>query len=223
MKRAKKLRILLIAGLVIGLGALLFRGQAEPDIEEGSTLVIEIAGEYAEARETPLLLRVLGERRRPFVGLLSRFAMARRDDRIGTVVLRIGGLRVGWAKAQDIRAAIEDLREAGHRVVAHVDVFGLGASREYYIATAADELQLAPGSAVALVGLAAEYMHLGGMWEKLGIEIDVTRVGRYKSATEALAGSEMSEAAREMANSLLDSIFDQYVAAIAAGRGISVP
>jgi protease-4 len=214
--------MLLIAGLVIGLGMLFLRGESEPKIEPGSTLVIEIAGEYAEAQETPLLQRMLGQGQRPFIGLLSRFAMARRDDRIGTVVLRIGGLQIGWAKAQEIRTAIADMRQAGRRVVAHVDVFGLGASREYYIATAADELYLAPGAGVALVGLAAEYMYLGGMWEKIGVEIDVTKAGRYKSATEALAGTEMSEAAREMADSLLDSVFGQFVEAIAAGRGLEV-
>jgi protease-4 len=219
MTLARTLRILLGLGLVLAL-LLLLRGPAEPEIEPGSTLVLELAGEYAEAQEAPLVTRLLGEGQRPFVGLLSRFAMARRDDRIDTVVLRIGGLGIGWAKAQELRSAVADLRKAGRRVVAHVDVFGIGASREYYIATAADELQLAPGSAVALVGLAAEYMHLGGMWEKLGVEIDVTKVGRYKSATEALAGTGMSDAAREMANSLLDSVFDQFVAGIAEGRGL---
>ena len=220
MTRGRLIRLALALVLLLGIASWLFGDPPEPEIEPGSTLVIEIAGEYVEQQETPLLARALGERRTPLVALLSRFSMARRDDRLATVVLRIGRVQVGWAKAQEIRSAILDLREAGRRVVAHLDVFGVGASREFYMASAADELHFAPGAGMALVGLAAEYMYLGGAWEKLGLEIDVTRVGKYKSATEAIAGQEMSDPAREMANSLLDSIYEQFVAGVAEGRGV---
>ena len=69
-----------------------------------------------------------------------------------------------------------------------------------------------------MIGLAAEYVFLGGLCEKLGVEVEVERVGEFKGATETLAEREMSEANREMANSLLDSIDAQFVAGIAEGR-----
>lgn len=221
MTRARKVRILMIAIVTVLLLSLLFRGQSEPSIEDGSTLIVEISGDYVEASGAPLFDMLFGERRRPFVALLSRLAMAERDDRIDTVVLRISGLGIGWGKAQELRDAIGRMRAAGRRVLAHLELGGLGGSRAYYVAVAAEEIHLAPGSSLPLVGLAAEYLHLGGLWAKLGIEIDVTRAGKYKSAVEAIAGDGMSEAAREMANSLLDSIFGQFVAGIAAGRDLS--
>jgi protease-4 len=75
---------------------------------------------------------------------------------------------------------------------------------------------------VPLVGLAAEYLYLGGVWEKLGVEFQVARVGKYKSAVESYTGEGMSEASREMANSLLDSTEAQFLAGIAVGREMSV-
>jgi protease-4 len=71
-----------------------------------------------------------------------------------------------------------------------------------------------------VVGLAAEYLYLGGLWERFGVEVEVERIGRYKSAAESFAGREMSDAAREMANSLLDSVDAQFVAGIAQGRDL---
>ena len=63
-----------------------------------------------------------------------------------------------------------------------------------------------------MVGLAAEYLFLGGLWEKLGVEVEVERVGDYKSAVETIAERQMCAPKREMANSLLDSIDAQFVA-----------
>lgn len=221
MTRGRRVRLLLIA-LAVLLGLSLFwRSEREPEIEAGSTLVVELSGQYVEATKAPLLGLVMGERRQPFVSVLSRLAMAERDDRIDTVVLRISRLQIGWGKIQDLRDAIGRLRAAGRRVIAHLELGGLVASREYYLATAAEEIHLEPGSSIPLVGLAAEYVHLGGVWEKLGIDIEVARVGKYKSAVEAIAGKGMSEASREMANSLLDSVYQQFVAGIAEGRGLS--
>jgi protease-4 len=221
-RRARR-RILLVAlaGLVLLALAIYLRGTGGPTIAEGSTLVLDLRGQYVEAAEAPLLSRMLGDRRKPFVNLLSTLALAERDDRLATVVLRIRDLSIGWGKAQELRAAVSRLRDAGRKVIAYLEVAQLEASREYYVATAADEIYLAPGATVPLLGLAAEYLFLGGAWEKLGIEIEVERVGRYKSAVETLAGTEMSEAAREMANSLLDSLRDQLVAGIAEGRELS--
>jgi len=138
------------------------------------------------------------------------------------VVLRIRGLKIGWGKAQELRTAITRLRESGHKTIAYLELAALTAHREYFVAVAADEIHIVPGGSAPLVGLAAEYMYLGGMFEKLGIDFDVAKAGRYKSAVETLAGTGMSEASREMANALLDSTSEQFIEAIAAGRGLEV-
>jgi protease-4 len=191
------------------------------EISPGSTLVIELGGEYIEAPAAPVLARLAGDSSRPFLGLLSMFSLAERDARIETVVLRIQPLKIGWGKSDEIREAIGRLRARGIHTVAHLEIQGYAANKELFIASAADETFVTPGAAMPLVGLAAEYLFLGGFWEKLGVEFDVAKAGRYKSAVEAYSERTMSEASREMANSLLDDTYDRFVTGLAEGRGLT--
>jgi len=214
-------RIVILALIALAIAGVWLVRRAGPSIAPGSALVLELEGEYVEAQEVPLFARALGQRGRPFAGLLSELAKVERDDRITTVLLRVGTLGVGWGKAQEIRAAIARLRERGRKVVAHLEVERYGANLEYYAACAADEVYLAPATRTPFAGLAAEYLFLGGLWEKLGVELEVERIGVYKSAAETFAGKEMSEPHREMADAILDSIESQFVAAVADGRRLS--
>jgi protease-4 len=156
-----------------------------------------------------------------FATLLSEMKKAERDDRLSRVVLRIRNLDIGWGQAQELRDAIGRLREAGRRPIAYLEVVGFSANIEYYVASAADEVQIAPAGFGGVVGLAGEYFFLGQMWKKFGIDFDVARAGRYKSAVETLTGDEMSDAYRDVANSLLDSINHQFISGIAESRGLT--
>jgi protease-4 len=152
--------------------------------------------------------------------LLADLAKAGRDDRIAAVVLRVRSLDIGWAKAQEIRDAIARLDAGGRRTIAYLELEGMGSNLEYYVASAAGELYANPASRAPLIGLSGEFFFFGGLFEKLGIDIEVERVGRYKTAADTFAGKEMSEAHREMANALLDSLDAQFVAGIAEARGL---
>ena len=130
-------------------------------------------------------------------------------------------LDVGWGKAQDLRAAVLRLREKGKRTVAYLELEKYGANVEYYVASAADAVYVAPATRTPLVGLAAEHLFLGGLFEKLGVKLEYERVGKYKSAVEGLAEREMSDANREMSEAILDSIQSQFLGDIAASRGMT--
>lgn len=210
-------RIVFVLAL-IALALWWFLPSRGPEIAAGSALALELSGEYVEAAEPPLLARLLGDRRHSFVALLSELRKAERDDRLAVVVLRVRDLEIGWAKAQELRAAILALRASGRRVIAYLETTKLGANIEYYVAVSANEVRAAPATRSAMIGLAAEYFFLGGLWGKLGVDVEVERVGEYKGAAEMLSERKMSEANREMANTLLDSIDAQFVAGIAEGR-----
>ncbi|UCE85807.1 MAG: S49 family peptidase [Deltaproteobacteria bacterium] len=214
-------RLLLLIVIAFVLIVALLRMAAQPDVREGSVLVIDLDGEYVEGAETPWVERLLGARQNTLLSLLQSLALAERDDRLAAVVFRIRPLAVGWAKAQEIRDAIGRLREAGRRTIAYFEVERLGANLEYYVATAADEIYVAPATTAPLVGLAAEYYFLGGLWEKVGIDVEVEQAGEFKSATEFFAAKKMSDASRSVENALLDSIDAQFVDGIAEGRGIA--
>lgn len=213
------LLLVVVGGLVLRLSGLgLFAG---PQVTPGSALLLDLEGSYVEAPDAPLVSRLLGQAGVPLVNVLSELRKAARDDRIGRVVVRIRGLDVGWAKAQELRDAMAGVRSAGKPVIAYVEVERFGASREYYVATAADQIWFAPGTRIPFVGLAADYFFLGGLWEKLGIQVEVERVGKYKSMAEMLAANAMSDDNREMVNSIMDSIESQLVAGIADRRALS--
>jgi protease-4 len=184
--------------------------------------VIDVEGAYVEAAEPPLIARLAGEPPRPLASLLSDLAVAERDDRLAAVVLRVRALEIGWAKAQEIRDAIARLGERGKRTIAYLEVESFGGNLEYYVASAAQELFVSEATRAPLIGLAGEYLFFGGLFEKLGIELEVERVGRYKTAADTFAGREMSDAHREMANALLDSIDAQFVSGIAASRSLEI-
>lgn len=191
-----------------------------PGVEPGTVLVMDLEGAYAETHGTPYLARLFGVRERPLIGLLSQLAKAERDDRLSAVLFRIRPLDIGWGKADELRAAIARIGEKGRRTVAYLEIEKYGANLEYFVATGADEIYMAPGSRNPFVGLAAEYLFLGGFFEKIGVEIEYERIGKYKSAVESFAESKMSEANREMTTALLDSVYDRFVEGIAEGRSL---
>jgi len=136
------------------------------------------------------------------------------------VLVHVRPLSVGYARIQELRDALSRVRSAGKPVIALVDETSLNATRELYLASAADKIFVEPASLAPLAGISGQYLHLAGFFEKIGVEWQVARVGIYKSAVEQFAAREMSPKAREMTDGLLDGIFGQIVDGIAAGRGL---
>jgi protease-4 len=178
---------------------------------------VNLEGEYLEGELSPFA-RLTGRHAHTLAALLSELAKAERDARIVGVLFRVRDLEIGWGKAQDLRRALARLRERGKRTIAYVELEQYGPNLEYYVASAADEVWVAPGSHTPFVGLAAEYLFLGGLFEKLGVELEYERVGKYKTAAESFAESSMSDANREMSDAILDSIHSQFLDDIAASR-----
>ena len=188
-------------------------------VAENSVLVIELEGDLDEAPATDLLSQ-WSAKGAALPSLLLLLEMATVDSRVQAVLLHVRPLSVGYARIQELRDGLSRVRSAGKRVIALVDETSLNATRELYLASAADQIWIEPASLAPLAGIAGQYVYLAGFFEKIGIEWQVARVGEYKSAVEQFAGREMSPKAREMTDALLDGIFGQIVDGIAAGRGI---
>ena len=219
----RRVRNIVLVLMVLLLVAVLVQQARGPSVEPGSALVVRLEGSYVEAASPGLLSQLAGFLVPPqpsFTALLSELAKAERDPRLSSVVLRVRGLGIGWGKAQEVRAAIARLRAAGKRTVAYLEVQTYGANLEYYVASACDEIVLAPGVPAPLSGLRAEYLFLGGLWEGLGVELDVLGAGEYKGAVETLGARGMSAPHREMADSLLDSLAAQFTSGVAEARGL---
>jgi protease-4 len=210
--------VLFVALVVLALGYTLWGGR--PGIPDSSVLVVELGGDLDEAPPSDTLGRLLATAP-SLPTLLLQLEKASVDERIVGVLVHVRPLALGYARVQELRDAIARVRAAGKPVIAWLDVGTLNATRELYLGSAADRVYLTPGFLGPFVGLAGEYLHLGGLLEKLGIEVEYERIGRYKSAPEMFAAREMSEPAREVANELLDALFLQILNGVADGRKLS--
>ncbi len=215
------MRRLITIALVLGVAAMIGIAllQAGSRIPENSVLILELGGRLEEAPPLDTLQR-LSARGPALPTLLLQLEKAAADARITAVLLHIRALDIGYARIQELRDAIMRVRRAGTAVIALLDLATLNATRELYLASSADKIYLIPGFLGPFAGIAGQYLHLGGFFEKLGVQIEYERVGDYKSAPEMFTARELSEPAREIFNQLLDGLFAQIVTGIAAGRGL---
>ncbi len=209
--------IALVLGVTAMIGIALLRAGSR--IPENSVLILELGGPLEEAPPLDTLQR-LSARGPALPTLLLQLEKAAADARITAVLLHIRPLDIGYARIQELRDALTRVRRAGTAVIALLDLATLNATRELYLASSADKIYLVPGFLGPFAGIAGQYLHLGGFFEKLGVQIEYERVGDYKSAPEMFAARELSEPAREIFNELLDGLFAQIVTGIAAGRGL---
>lgn len=161
---------------------------------------------------------IIGNKSLPYASLLLSLYRAASDPYINDVVIYMGEPALGFARAQEIRDAIQTIRRHGKRVICHLNDPG---NLTYYTASAADEILVPPVSQVNLVGLRAELTFYAGTMDKLGIKADVVKIGAYKTAAEPYTRSASSDENRAQLNRVLDGLYAQFVDGIAAGRGLS--
>ncbi len=204
-------------------------GKSSTAIESGSYLVFNLNANLTDTPPDPtkgLLPALLaGGREGPptlQVRAVTRALLAAaKDDRIAGVFLTgqlaPEGLGTGYAALKEVRAALHEFKAAHKPVVAQLE---LADTRDFYLAAGADEIDLDPFGAVFLPGLASEPMFFAGAMEKYGVGVQVTRVGKYKSAVEPFTRQDMSPESREQLQKLLDDLWQELRADIASDRGL---
>jgi protease-4 len=139
------------------------------------------------------------------------------DERISALYLDLGGLAGGGlAKLQEVAEAVDDFRATGKPVIAYGDFYE---QNQYYLAARADEIYLDPMGAAYVDGYANYGIFLKDAMDKLSIDVNIFRVGQYKSAVEVFSRNDMSPAEREESLSWLGSLWATYKADVAAARG----
>jgi protease-4 len=220
-KRRRRRRILFLLPVLIVGGLLARRFFTGPTVPNDSYVLLDLEGDYPERVPEDLLGRFIFERPPSLLDLLVMIRDAGDDRRIAGIVVRLRALSIGWAKTQELRDALAAFRAKNKRVYAYLEHEVLGSSLEYYLASVADKIYLPDGATAPLNGLLAHYIFLGGVWEKLDIEMHVEKIREYKTFGDMIANKEMSPYHREMANSLLDSVFGQLVSGVAEARKLS--
>jgi protease-4 len=209
--------VILIAVVALAIIVSIIRGN-RPSIRDNSVLALNVSGSLPDYVPDDPIRRLLGGQPQSLSSLITQFRKAKVDKRITAILLDVDASDVGWAKAEEIRGAIEDFRASGKPVYAYME---MGMNKDYYLATACDKIFVAPPGELFITGLAADVMFFRGTLDKLGIYPDIYQIGKYKSAGDTLTQKKMTDAHREYINSLLDDLFAHYVDAIAKGRSKS--
>lgn len=182
---------------------------------------IQLDGALSDyTNENPLaLLMGEGENKLALNDVLSSIRKAKENNNIKGIYLESGNLLTGSASLKEIRGALEDFKESGKFVVAYADNYSQG---NYYLCSVADKVFLNPQGMLGLVGLASQTMFYKGLLDKIGVDVQVFKVGTYKGAVEPFMLDKLSEANREQIQSYLSSVWQTISEGIADSRKIAL-
>ena len=141
------------------------------------------------------------------------------DPNIKMIYMDLSSFSVGTAHLEELRNAVLKFKESGKPVIAYGDNLSTGA---YYLATVADKIYLNPFGALRLQGMGGEVMYMKSMFDKLQVDMQVIRHGKYKSAVEPYMLNKMSDENREQLLSYVNDIWSHLLGRIAEARGMEV-
>ncbi|MFD1165660.1 signal peptide peptidase SppA [Sphingobacterium daejeonense] len=150
--------------------------------------------------------------------IVSRIKAAKTDSNIKGIYLNVSGTGTGFATMKTIREALLDFKTSDKFIIAYSDVMS---QKGYYINSVADEVYLHPQGSLDFRGLASSVMFFKEGLDKLGIDMQVLKVGTYKSAVEPFIMNSMSEANKEQVSSYLNSIYNTFLTDISSTKKIS--
>lgn len=201
-------------------GMMATEGMSAP-IKEKSILRLDLSGTLAERSESNPFAVLMGKENTALSledALLALDKAAKNENIIG-VYLEGGSMGANPGMAQELRQALVEFKESGKWVVAYGDSYGKTA---YYLSSVADSVLLNPEGNVDFGGMASQIMFYKDVMEKIGVKMQVFKVGTYKSAVEPFICTEMSPANREQVTSYLFSIWTNMLKDVAASRNMEV-
>lgn len=148
--------------------------------------------------------------------VLERIADARRDEHAVALFVRLGPMGGAWGRIDDLREALQAVRDAGKPVHCHFETID---NAGYSLAASAcDRLTVTPAGMLDTVGVAAQVFYARSLLDQIGVAADLLQVGSFKGAAEPFTRQDMSPEMRESLGALLDDLQGGLVASIASGR-----
>ncbi|NOQ24743.1 MAG: signal peptide peptidase SppA [Bacteroidales bacterium] len=151
--------------------------------------------------------------------ILKNIEKAKSDSDIEGIYLDLTVIPTGIATIEEIRNALINFKESGKFILAYADMY---TQPTYYLASVADKIYLNPEGLLTFVGLRAEMMFFKEAMEKLGVEPQIIRHGKFKSAVEPFMYNKMSKENREQVMTYMGSIWNQMLVGISAERQINI-
>lgn len=197
-------------------------GSSAKDVADNTVFVINLEGQLQERSvDNPFSQYLDGAA--STIGLddlLDGIKKAKENDKIKGIYIEAGAFAPdSYASLQAVRKALVDFKKSGKWIVAYGDIY---TQATYYVASVADKVYLNPSGQIDWHGLASQTMFLKDALAKFGVQMQVVKVGAYKSATEMFTGDKMSDANREQVTAFLGGIWQNVCQDVAKSRKVSV-
>lgn len=217
---------IIIVGIVVAavgtmsLIGMVSASQSTKNISDNSVLVLNLSGQMEErTKEDPWAYFMNTLSSPGLQETITAIKKAKENKRVKGIYIESGIFSTYPATAQELRDALVDFKKSGKWIVAYGDNYLQGA---YYVASVADKIYINPQGLLDLHGLGATPMYLKDALAKFGIKMQVSKVGKYKSATERFVSDKMSDADREQTMAYLNGIWGNMCKSISESRKISV-
>lgn len=195
--------------LVVFMGALLSLDTSETYVvKKNSVLYLNLSGEMVDRVEKNPLSEFFGDMsasKLSLVDVLNSIELAKNDNNISGIYIKAGALSASGASLTEIRNALENFKEETNKfVVAYGDIYTQGC---YYLSTVADKVVINPEGSLDIHGFSVSPMFYKGLFDKVGVEMQIFKVGTFKSAVEPYINTEMSDANREQVKSYITDMW----------------
>jgi protease-4 len=192
--------------------------------KDNSVLKINLNGDIAErGSENPLgnfdLGPLMPKKNIGLNDIIANLKKAKTDTHIKGIYLEISNPVAGFATLEEVRNALLDFKTSGKFVYAYSEGYS---QKGYYLASTAGKVYLNPEGGMELKGLSSQMMFYKNMLEKLNVEVQIFRHGKFKSAIEPFMLDKMSAANRAQIETYLGSLWSHMISGISKSRSIPV-
>lgn len=212
--------LLFFTGLV-ALGIAMGKSDESTNVKDKSILYLNLSGEIIERSQSESFMTMIQNfenEPQTLEDMLKAVRLAADDKKIEGIYINAAGSSMGIASREELAEALAAFKESGKWVYAYADNYAQG---DYLLSTFADKVYLNPVGNVDIRGIGTSTPFFTGLLDKLGVKIQVVKVGTYKSAVEPFILTSMSEAARHQNQVFVDSIWDYYSNTVAANRSVT--
>lgn len=206
-------------GILMGIAA---AGEEETIVKENSILKLKLNYPLTDRQVNDPMAFLNFEDMGSKPGLddvLKSIEKAASDPQIKGIYISGSNVQGGIAQIEEIRNALEKFKDSGKFIIAYATGYGQAA---YYLSSIADEVYVHPEGMILFKGLAAELMFFKGTLEKLDVDMQVIRHGKFKAAVEPFMLDKMSDANREQNTALITSVWSDLLNKISESRNISI-
>lgn len=213
-----KRRAIVIGLVILFLALFVWLAWGPARLPSNSVLVVDATGQIEEQRSSGLV-RALNGYQPVLHDYLDAIDSAARDPRIEGMVVRIGTMETGWAKIEEIRSHLLAFQKSGKPSVCYLGYDGLG-NPEYFLATGCSQIWLVPTVQVGIRGMMAQTLFFRGSLDKLKVVPEYYHIAQYKTAANSYTEKKFTPAHKEEVESLLHSIYDEYISGVSSARHI---